>query len=85
MVLSMLLNYSSCNTHLILKSFVGLMYIKVVSSISVDSRVEYHTVNDANLDGSPSGRKGGGSTMRGEEAWNLISPMDELIFKEIWN
>ena len=46
----MLSSYWPCNIHLILKSFVGLIYIRVVPCTTRDPAVECNICDDVNLD-----------------------------------
>ena len=46
-VLSMLLSYSSCNVHLIMKRFIDLTFIRVVPCTTLDPAVRYS--DDVNI------------------------------------
>ena len=41
----MLSAYSSCNIHLILKTFIGLVYVRVVPLVTLDPTAEQHICN----------------------------------------
>lgn len=69
-VLIMLPSYSSCNIRLILKSFVGLMYIRVVPRNTLELKLVQSMFYDTNLNGQVIGL-----------TWTLASLWGGLILK----
>ena len=65
MVLSMLSQYSSCNIHLTLKSFVGLIHIRLVPCTILDLTARYNICDGVNLDEF--------AITQGSGTWTLVS------------